>query len=428
MTDPNIVNITANIQTQKPHVYELQSEQELRFEIDFGVTGTFKLLEGTAEYFGTELSLRREYTLSASKGAIYTWSGCKIEMTNCSAYIGLETPMKLYSNVFKHLDDYRNSILDDPTAHGPRVIIAGPTDSGKSSISKILLNYSARWGFHPVYIDLDPGQGGITLPGTISASLIDGPIDIESGLSTTIPFVQYYGHASLDINPNLFKAMMESLASNVDKRLESNDLSRLSGYILNTCGWIEDLGYNILLSTVDTFKANFIIVMDNEKLYSDLSRHYSNSKIKIIKLPKSGGVYYRSSQFRKKTRMSKIKEYFYGINDDLSPHYVVLDFKDVTLFRTGGGPVAPLTALPIGAQSSIDPLQITETTPSIDMTHSVLGISYAKQPQNLLQSNIAGFLYITEINMETKKITALAPSPGPLPSKYLLVGTLKWIE
>ncbi|KAM9977165.1 hypothetical protein ACTFIR_011021 [Dictyostelium discoideum] len=409
----------------------LDITQELRYEIDFDQNGWMKLIEGTAECFGTELSLNKVYKLSGTKGAVFTWTGCKIEITNnCQPYIGEKTPMPQYAGVYQELDAFRVSILDDPKKSGPRVIIVGPTDSGKSSLSKILLAYSARSGYQPLFVDLDPGQGSITIPGTISAAHIQNPLDIEEGLAGGIPLAHFYGHTSLDVNPDLFKALCKNLASFIDKQLDSSNISRISGFIANTCGWIDGLGYKILLQNIDVFKANLIIVMDNEKLYSDISSHYSqkDNSIKIIKLPKSGGVFIRPPVFRKKTRMNRIKEYFNGINDNLSPHYIVLDFKDVSIYRTGGGPAAPASALPIGTSSQIDPLQITEVYPSLDMCHSIFAISYAKQASNIFHSNVAGFLYVSDIDMETKKITVISPAPGPLPSRFLLLGTLKWME
>lgn len=41
---------------------------------------------------------------------------------------------------------------------GPRVLIAGPTDSGKSTICKMLLNWGVRGGHQPTYVDLDIGE------------------------------------------------------------------------------------------------------------------------------------------------------------------------------------------------------------------------------------------------------------------------------
>ena len=50
---------------------------------------------------------------------------------------------------------------------GPVTIVVGPTDVGKSTVTRILLNYSVRMGRRPIYVDLDVGQGQISVPGTI---------------------------------------------------------------------------------------------------------------------------------------------------------------------------------------------------------------------------------------------------------------------
>jgi polyribonucleotide 5'-hydroxyl-kinase len=53
---------------------------------------------------------------------------------------------------------------------GPVTMVVGPTDVGKSTLCRMLLNYSARLNspsHRPIYVDLDPGQGQISVPGTI---------------------------------------------------------------------------------------------------------------------------------------------------------------------------------------------------------------------------------------------------------------------
>lgn len=59
-----------------------------------------------------------------------------------------------------------------------KVMIVGPTDSGKTTLSKILLNYAVRKGHQPTYVDLDIGQGSITVPGMFAAVSITQPIPI----------------------------------------------------------------------------------------------------------------------------------------------------------------------------------------------------------------------------------------------------------
>lgn len=41
---------------------------------------------------------------------------------------------------------------------GPRVVVAGPTDSGKSTMCRMLLNWAVRAQHQPTYVDLDIGE------------------------------------------------------------------------------------------------------------------------------------------------------------------------------------------------------------------------------------------------------------------------------
>jgi polyribonucleotide 5'-hydroxyl-kinase len=45
--------------------------------------------------------------------------------------------------------------------NGPRVMIVGPEDSGKTSLLKILAAYALKSDQNPILINLDPGEVGI---------------------------------------------------------------------------------------------------------------------------------------------------------------------------------------------------------------------------------------------------------------------------
>jgi polyribonucleotide 5'-hydroxyl-kinase len=67
------------------------------------------------------------------------------------------------------------------SAQGPRVVVAGPTDVGKSTLCRMLLNWGVRAGYQPTYVDLDVGQGTVTAPGCLAATPVEVPIDVEEG-------------------------------------------------------------------------------------------------------------------------------------------------------------------------------------------------------------------------------------------------------
>ncbi|KAJ6860658.1 protein CLP1 [Populus alba x Populus x berolinensis] len=412
---------------------KLEKESELRIEVANDTPLRLRLLNGTAEIFGTELPPQIWLTFPPHfKFAVFTWYGATIEMDGSTEtdYTADETPMVSYVNVHAVLDGRRNQAKASPeSSQGPRVIVVGPTDSGKSTLSRMLLSWAAKQGWKPTFVDLDIGQGSITAPGCIAATPIELPIDPVEGISLEMPLVYFYGHTTPSQNVDLYKALVKELAQILERQFTGNAESRASGMVINTMGWIEGVGYELLLHAIDTFNANVVLVLGQEKLFSML-RDVLKSKpnVDVLKLQKSGGVVSRSSKFRQKSRSYRIREYFYGIANDLSPHSNIANFSDLFVYRIGGGPQAPRSALPIGADPVANPLRVAPVNIDRDLLHVVLAVSYAQEPDQIVSSNIAGFIYITDIDLQRRKITYLSPTAGELPSKYLVMGTLTWLE
>jgi polyribonucleotide 5'-hydroxyl-kinase len=122
-----------------------------------------------AEIYGAELALAKDYEFfGGAKLAIYTWHGCDLAIKGqCKvAYTASETPMSIYLNVHTALESLRRSCSTnspsntntDIRSHGPRTIVVGPTDSGKTTLCRILLSYAHKMGHQPLYIDLDPRE------------------------------------------------------------------------------------------------------------------------------------------------------------------------------------------------------------------------------------------------------------------------------
>lgn len=51
--------------------------------------------------------------------------------------------------------------------------------------------------------------------------------------------------------------------------------------------------------------------------------------------------------------MGQVEEYFYGVRRELSPASTTLPISDLQVFRVGGGPRAPSSALPLGTLPSL---------------------------------------------------------------------------
>ncbi|XP_078177523.1 CLP-similar protein 3 isoform X2 [Carex rostrata] len=398
---------------QPPRQVKLARECELRVEVGPDMPLRIRLLAGTAEVYGSELPLDIWLSIPPrSKIAIFTWHGATIELDGFSEaeYTADETPMVSYINVHAILDGRRSRAKASQSTDGPRVIVAGPTDSGKSTLCRMLLSWAAKRGWKPTYVDLDIGQGSISLPGSIGATPVEMPIDPVEGNPLEMPMVYFYGHTTPSVNPELYKVLMKELAQTLEKLFNGNAESRAAGMVINTMGWVEGLGYK-------------------EKLCSMLKDVLkSKPNVDVVKLHKSGGVVQRNPAIRQKSRSFRIREYFYGPLNDLSPHSNIINFGDITVYRVGGGPQAPRSALPIGSEPAADPTRPVAINISQDLFHSVLAVSYAKEPDQIISSNVAGFIYVTDIDIQRRKITYLAPSPGDLPSKILIIGSLTWLE
>ncbi|KAK2966939.1 hypothetical protein RJ640_002124 [Escallonia rubra] len=415
---------------------KLDKECELRVEVSPEAPLRLRILSGTAEIFGTEIPPEIWLTFPPSlKFAVFTWYGATIELdgTTETDYTADETPMISYVNVHAVLEGRRNRAKASPddsvSSQGPRVIVVGPTDSGKSTLSRMLLSWAAKQGWKPTYVDLDVGQGSITIPGCIAATPIEMPIDSVEGIPLEMPLVYYYGQVSPSLNADLYKVLVKELAQTLERQFAGNAESRAAGMVINTMGWIEGVGYELLLHAIETFNVTVVLVLGQEKLCSMLKDVLkSKPGVDVVKLQKSGGVVSRSGKVRNIARKSRIREYFYGPSNDLSPHSNVVNFNDLSLYRIGGGPQAPRSALPIGAEPAADPTRLVPVNINTDLLHLVLAVSFAKEPDQIISSNVAGFIYITDIDMQRKKITYLAPSAGELPSKFLIVGTLAYIE
>lgn len=365
-------------------------------------------------------------------------------------------------------NDFCRSQSSLQSSAGPRVLIVGPSDVGKSSLSKILINYAARQAWSPLFIDLDLGQNAISVPGTISAAPIDHPINpFEEGahVNSEMPLSYFFGDVTVTENSKEhYKFLVEKVAEMIEARNSKNDHARHSGCIVNTMGWIEGLGLELILHAVKSLKVDTVLCLGQERLFQTLSRQFakdaalaqqqqqkkekkkksdgggdddgkkegdeaSSPAVEILSLKKSGGVVERTTDFRRKTRDDRFREYFYGfdfLSNPLSPVAQSAFFSSVSFYKVGGGPKAPTSALPIGQESSTDPMRVAPVIPSMSLVNAIVAVSHGKTQSDLLTSNVAGFIHIVEVDMNAKRFTYLSPNPGHLPNTNLIVGNVKW--
>ncbi|PAA60887.1 hypothetical protein BOX15_Mlig010695g1, partial [Macrostomum lignano] len=403
---------------------------ELRFEALSTSSFWVKLVEGKAEVFGTELVRQRRYHFPAgSKAAVFTFSGCELKVwgETESRYTSKDThAVTVYVNCHAALQQLRRQ-AQEARRRGPRVLVCGPKDAGKTSLCRQLVSWATREKSKPIYVDVDVGQSQISVPGTMGAVPVRKPFDIEEGLETEqAPVLFQFGHTNPQANINLYFYMMNRLAEYVNKRCEYDQDANYAGLVINTCGWIKLEGYDAIKQCASAFEVDLIFVIESERLYNDLKRDLP-SFVKIVTLPKSRGVADRGQEIRQELRDRKVTEYFKGPLLSLSPHRISMPTSAFQFYRLGVQAL-PSSLLPLGHEKSEREehwRRAVRVLPDRSLLHALLGVSQATSSDQLADYPVYGFCVVVDVLNDS--VVALAPASGTPPSNLMLVSTATWM-
>ncbi|CAI5522639.1 unnamed protein product [Closterium sp. Naga37s-1] len=271
--------------------FRLERETELRVEVEWDAKLTVKLVSGTAEIFGSEIAVGQNVTFDGGeKLAVFTWHGCSLEVRGSptlpdAMYAADETPMVSYLNLHavlnvrrveaarslmrakqqlaqlqqqqqlqyqhqqrqqqhphhqqqyqhqlqrlqRHKQQLENKINSLVLTKVPRVLLVGPTDSGKSTLARMLLCWAARQQWHPTYVDLDVAHSSVTVPGAVAATPVEAPLEANARTVEEAPLVLFYGHTNPSANLDLYRALVTALADATDRRLGITPLGEGGG-------------------------------------------------------------------------------------------------------------------------------------------------------------------------------------------------------
>jgi polyribonucleotide 5'-hydroxyl-kinase len=158
-------------------------------------------------------------------------------------------------------------------------------------------------------------------------------------------------------------------------RLDKDVDARASGIIINTCGWVDGEGYNLILHCIQEFNVDVVLVMDQDKLYSSLSSHLAakGDNVTVVMLPRSGGVVTRDRDTRLRCRKGKFRDYFYGVSKSRNPLSPVRQDKRLSALRLlrAGGIMLTEGMRSVGDTTTVDTTTLTRITPSQDLLNFI---------------------------------------------------------
>lgn len=177
--------------------------------------------------------------------------------------------MTSYANLHFALEKIREE-SSTQGRDGPRVLVVGPENAGKTSLVKMLTAYATRSGRQPVAVNLDTKQGMLTIPGSLSASTFSSILDVEEGWGSSptngptpvpvkLPLVYYMGLANPEEKTHVFKPIVTRLALAVMNRLQDDKEANGTGCIIDTPGVISQGkgGYDVVHHVVSEFSGRF---------------------------------------------------------------------------------------------------------------------------------------------------------------------------
>ncbi|KAJ9103683.1 hypothetical protein QFC20_004686 [Naganishia adeliensis] len=532
-------------------IYDLAEGSEWRFELDEEEAVAVRVLSPDPVFINSqEIPPNTWYPLYGDvKGAI--WSplpGGKIEVSSApsACYESTSSTLPFLTNL--HLALERRRILarrairtrrargksphlngggegEGEDEAGPRLMVLGPGNAGKSTMVKNLVNLAlgSGMGWAPAVVSLDPSNSPHLVPGSLSLStptqtapthhpshFLGSPPTTSAAttLASDVPTLGWYlgtselgGVGSQKTCFPLWSKIVRGMQDAWEQRREKDDICRASGVFIDTPSamTIPTLGapkgsavrYGLVREAAEAFDVDVMVVVGNEKLTIEMQKMFTKNGVTVISAPKSGGNQKPTDEnlFLRRTTAAFLAHRAAGANG-----------------RDGGKPAstfvyetaAPSSALPMGSTRVLSATRLTKVDPSAPanvhrLQNAVVGLvvvsdddklpdavdgktknSSVKQEDAVETSEeppvkeepetesktedgateepkeeeiededendepiwkeeigwreVCGFLTITKIDTVKRKYELLTPSPGRLPSRVAIVGSVEWIE
>merc|ERR1719483_532011 len=165
--------------------------------------------------------------------------------------VNLVHPANDYSRLFKIGENWDLALTSAEISQNndidPKIVVAGGKGVGKSTFSRWLTNKLLVQS-PVVFLDLDPGQAELTIPGYLSVGIIEQPFlgpnfcNVDRELEMSL----YLGDINVANCPGRFIKMTKTLIDFVKDDARFKNLP----VVVNTMGWCKGVGLMLVIDTI----------------------------------------------------------------------------------------------------------------------------------------------------------------------------------
>ena len=237
---------------------------------------------GEASILGKDISDRKIFLVDKKVWPIETKSGCDILLSR-DPQKGDEAEEFWTSDSrdagTRIWDDVIRSIFSGRAVLPETILVVGPTDSGKTTLSTYIINHAIREGLRPAVIDADIGQGDLAPPCAIGCGVVENQIlDLREVTSNSFAFVG-------SLNPTGYEGLIARsvrlLMNKLTKKvMNSCDVNLV---VINTDGYVAGRGLLGKIAIANKVQPDIIICLGEDAV--DFCLQIKN-KLQSEKMPK----------------------------------------------------------------------------------------------------------------------------------------------
>ncbi|WP_048061591.1 Clp1/GlmU family protein [Hyperthermus butylicus] len=291
------------------------------------------------------------------------------------------------------------SAVDSTLRRGcKRVMVLGPTDAGKSSLTALVVNRALLYGFRVGVVDADVGQADVGPPASVSAALVDKPILWLRELRAD--HIRFIGN----ITPQRSERRIVAAVVELVHRLLSRGAEVIA---IDTDGWVQGLNsieYKAEIARYTGVSAVFVI--GDQKLYAMVRHVFAGIPCGVTLLPMPSVRRERDRVERRSLRREAYRRY-------LEPLYERMIYIDsVSIMGScffSGERLPPQQAARLAQILQVPVIAASETYDTVYVV-----TNGQPNPQNLEKASqtLQKQVYILDINLAVNALASLVGSDG----------------